>query len=195
MGSVPGAICGVSVQEGTAQVETIGDQPPVGLCGTGVIETAYELVKEELVDETGMLEEDYFEEGFPLADTKQGETIVFTQKDVREIQLAKSAVRAGIETLLLRSGIGYKDVGQVFLAGGFGYRVDLKKAVGIGMLPEELEGKTTAVGNSSLSGARRYLTEGDAAKRLRQIIASSDEVELSSDKDFNQFYTEYMFFE
>lgn len=195
MGSVPGAVCGVLIQEGKAQVETIGGQSPVGLCGTGVIETAYELVKEELVDETGMLEEDYFEEGFPLAKTEAGETIVFTQKDVREIQLAKSAVRAGIETLLRRFGIGYEEVGQVFLAGGFGYRVDLKKAVGIGMLPEELEGKTTAVGNSSLSGARRYLTREDAANRLHQIIASSSEVELSSDKDFNRFYTEYMFFE
>ncbi len=195
MGSVPGAICGVSVQNGNAQVETIGNQPPVGLCGTGVIETTYELVKEELVDETGMLEEDYFEEGFPLAETKKGETIVFTQKDVREIQLAKSAVRAGVETLLLRFGVGYEDISQVFLAGGFGYRVDLAKAVGIGMLPKELEGKTTAVGNSSLRGARLYLTQEDSPKRLQQILASSKEVELSSDKDFNQFYTEYMFFE
>lgn len=195
MGSVPGAVCNVLIQEGNAKVETIGGQPPIGICGTGVIETAYELVKEELVDETGMLEEDYFEEGFPLAETEAGETIVFTQKDVREIQLAKSAVRAGIETLLRRFGIRYEEVGRVFLAGGFGYRVDLEKAVGIGMLPKELEGKTTAVGNSSLSGARLYLAQKDAAKRLHQIIASSSEVELSSDKDFNQFYTEYMFFE
>lgn len=195
MGSVPGAVCNVSVQEGNVKVETIGGKPPIGLCGTGVIETVYELVKEELVDETGMLEEDYFDDGFPLAQTAGGEPIVFTQKDVREIQLAKSAVRAGLETLLKRYGIGYEEVDRVFLAGGFGYRVDLKKAVGIGMLPEELEGQTIAVGNSSLAGAGDYLTQKDAGERLERIIASSCEVELSSDKDFNAFYTEYMFFE
>ena len=195
MGSVPGAICNVSIQEEAVQVETIGGKPPVGLCGTGVIETVYELVKEELVDETGMLEEDYFDDGFPLAQTVGGDQIVFTQKDVREIQLAKSAVRAGLETLLKRYGIGYDEVDRVFLAGGFGYRVDLKKAVGIGMLPEELEERTVAVGNSSLAGAGDYLTQENASERLDRIIASSCEVELSSDKDFNAFYTEYMFFE
>lgn len=195
MGSVPGAICNVTIEDGHAEIKTIGEQPPVGLCGTGVIETVYELVREELVDETGMLEEDYFDDGFVLAKTDAGEEIVFTQKDVREIQLAKSAVRAGVETLLRRYGIGYEQVGRVFLAGGFGYRVDLKKAVGIGMLPEELLDKTVAVGNSSLSGAVKYLQQEDAALRLDALIASSEEIELSSDRDFNAFYTEYMFFE
>lgn len=195
MGSVPGAICNVTIEHEHVQTKTIGDQPPVGLCGTGVIETVYELVKEELVDETGMLEEDYFDDGFVLARTEAGEEIAFTQKDVREIQLAKSAVRAGVETLLLRYGIGYEQIGRVFLAGGFGYRVDLKKAVGIGMLPEALLDKTIAVGNSSLSGAAQYLQQADAAERLDALIASSEEIELSSDRDFNAFYTEYMFFE
>ena len=195
MGSVPGAIAGVSIRDGQASVTTIGDQPPVGLCGTGVIETACELVKEELVDETGMLDEEYFEEGFELAKTPEGEPIRFTQKDVREIQLAKSAVRAGMETLLLRYGATYEDVEQVFLAGGFGYKIDLRKAIAIGMLPEEFQEKTTAVGNSSLGGTIRYLTEGRAKERLAKIVELSSEVELSSDKDFNNFYTEFMFFE
>lgn len=195
MGSVPGAIAGVSIKDGRASVKTIGNQPPVGLCGTGVIETAFELVKEELVDETGMLEEDYFDDGFELAKTPEGEPILFTQKDVREIQLAKSAVRAGMETLLLRYGVTYEDVDQVFLAGGFGYKIDLEKAIGIGMLPEEFREKTTAVGNSSLGGTVRYLTEDGARQRLDRIVELSSEVELSSDKDFNNFYTEFMFFE
>lgn len=195
MGSVPGAICSVSIDKGQAQVETIGNEPPVGLCGTGVIETTYELVKEELVDETGMLDEDYFDDGFVLAKTPEEEPIVFTQKDVREIQLAKSAVRAGAETLLKRFGVTYEEIDQVFLAGGFGYRIDLKKTVGIGMLPEELLEKTTAVGNSSLGGSVKYLTSPGAKEQLARLVEVSKEVELSSDKDFNQFYTDYMFFE
>ena len=195
MGSVPGAISGVSLENGKIYVTTIGDAPPVGLCGTGVIETVCELRKKELVDETGMLDEDYFDDGLELGRTPKGEAILFTQKDVREIQLAKSAVRAGVETLLLRYGVTYEDIDQVFLAGGFGYKINLEKTIGIGMLPEELREKTTAVGNSSLGGTVLYLTDEDARERLNGIVEASHEVELSSDKDFNNFYTEYMLFE
>lgn len=195
MGSVRGAICGVDITDGKASVQTIGGAKPIGLCGTGVIETVSELLKEDLIDETGMLDEDYFDDGYPLAETEEGTPIVFTQKDVREIQLAKSAVRAGVETLLLRYGIGYDDVEKVYLAGGFGYKIDLDKAVCIGLLPEELRDRIEAVGNSSLGGAVVYLTEPDAPVRLEQIVNASEEIALSTDKDFNRFYTDYMFFE
>ena len=195
MGSVRGAICGVSINGTDVSCQTIGDAPAVGLCGTGVIETVAELLQNEWIDETGMLEEDYFDDGFVLAQTPEGKDISFSQKDVREIQLAKSAVRAGMETLLLRFGVGYEDIDQVFLAGGFGYRMNLDKAIAIGLLPEELHDKIVAVGNSSLGGAVTYLTESDAVKRLDQIVSVSEEIGLSADKDFNRFYTDYMFFE
>lgn len=195
MGSVKGAICSVSVKDGKAVCDTIGQKPPIGLCGTGVIETVYELLQEELIDETGMLEEDYFDDGFVLAQTPEGEDISFTQKDVREIQLAKSAVRAGIETLLLRFGVTYDEIDHVFLAGGFGYKINLEKAIGIGLLPEELHAKISAVGNSSLGGTVTYLTDGTAEERVDKIVDLAEEIPLSTDKDFNQFYTDYMFFE
>ena len=195
MGAVKGAICGVTIQDQEVTLETIGDKPPVGLCGTGVLETMYELLQDELVDETGVLDDDYFDDGFELAKTPEGESIVFTQKDVREIQLAKSAVRAGLETLLLRYGVTYDEIEKVYLAGGFGYRIDLHKAIGIGLLPEELEDKIEAVGNSSLKGAEKYLLEETGAARIEKIIGECQEVALSTDKDFIQFYTDYMFFE
>lgn len=195
MGSVQGAICNVDIENGRSFLKTIGDKPPIGLCGTGVIETVCELVKEGVVDETGMLEEDYFEEGYEVAKTQEGEPIIFTQKDVREIQLAKAAVRAGLETLLLRYGASYADIDKVYLAGGFGYKINLEKTIGIGMLPEELKEKIKAVGNSSLGGAVTYLAQENASDRLDRILKISTEIELSGDKDFNQFYTDYMFFE
>ncbi|MCU6762907.1 Ferredoxin [uncultured Roseburia sp.] len=195
MGSVKGAICGVEIKDGEVHVKTIGHQAPIGLCGTGVIETVNELLREELIDETGMLDEDYFDDGYLLAKKADGEKITFTQQDVREIQLAKSAVRAGVETLLLRYGIGYDEVDQVYLAGGFGYKINLEKAIGIGLLPEELHDKITAVGNSSLGGTVTYLTQDDAQERMEHIIETSEEIALSTDKDFNRFYTDYMFFE
>lgn len=195
MGSVQGAICNVQIDGKMVQLSTIGKKAPIGLCGTGVIETVYELLKEELIDESGMLDEDYFDDGYELTKTPEGEPIVFTQKDVREIQLAKSAVRAGVETLLLRYGVTYDEIDTVYLAGGFGYKIDLKKAVGIGLLPEELREKIVAVGNSSLGGALASLTREDALRRMEQIAASSEEISLSADKDFNQFYMDYMFFD
>lgn len=195
MGSVQGAICKVEIEGTDVHCSTIGEKPMIGLCGTGVIETTYELLQKEWIDETGMLEEDFFEDGFVLGQTPEGEDISFTQKDVREIQLAKSAVRAGLETLMLRYGVTYEDIDTLYLAGGFGYKINLKKAAGIGLLPEELLEKTVAVGNSSLGGTITYLTEADAKERLDRIVACSEEVALASDPKFNQFYTDYMFFE
>ncbi len=195
MGSVRGAICEVEINGTDVRCTTIGGKAPMGLCGTGVIETVSELLKEEWIDETGMLDEDFFDNGFVLARTPKGEDIVFTQKDVREIQLAKSAVRAGLETLLLRYGVTYDEIGTLYLAGGFGFRMNLAKAAAIGLLPEVLLDKTVAVGNSSLEGAVEFLADDLSAARMKRLIQIAEEVPLASDKDFNRLYTDYMFFE
>lgn len=195
MGSVQGAICQVEIRPSGTEIKTIGDRPPRGLCGTGVIETAAELVKAGLADETGKLSEEIFQEGFVLGKNPEGRDIVFTQKDMREIQLAKAAVRAGIETLLLRYGISYEQVTKVYLAGGFGFHMDLEKAMGIGLLPEAFQGRVQAVGNSSLAGAVKYALSQEAKEEAQRILEASKEVELSADPQFNEFYMEHMFFE
>lgn len=194
MGSVPGAICSVKFEDTEVEVKTIRKEAPQGICGTGVVETAAELVREEIVDETGALDEDYFDDGFPLAKTPDGKEIVFTQKDVREIQLAKAAVRAGVETLLLRYGIKKEEVSKVYLAGGFGYKLNTDKAIAIGMIPEEWADRIVAVGNSSLSGACKYLKDENGDKTIEKLVSISEEVNLSADKEFNEFYMNEMFF-
>ena len=194
MGSVPGAICSVKLEGTETEVKTIREEAPQGICGTGVVETAAELVREEIVDETGALDEDYFDDGFPLAKTPDGKEIVFTQKDVREIQLAKAAVRAGVETLLLRYGIKKEEVSKVYLAGGFGYKLNTDKAIAIGMIPEEWADRIVAVGNSSLSGACKYLKDENGDKTIEKLVSISEEVNLSADKEFNEFYMNEMFF-
>lgn len=194
-GSIPGAICSVKLDGTDVDIQTIGSQPPQGICGTGVVETTAELVREEFVEDSGMLDEDYFDDGFPLAKTPDGREIVFTQKDVREIQLAKAAVRAGMETLLLRYGISKAEVSKVYIAGGFGYKLNIEKAIAIGMIPEEFADCTVAVGNSSLAGAAKYLRNEDGEAVLRDLVEKSEEIALSSDKDFNEFYMDSMFFE
>lgn len=194
-GSIAGAICSVEIRDGKASVQTIQNQPPVGICGTGVVESAMELVKEELVDETGLMVKEYFETGFPLAETEDGRSITFTVKDVREIQLAKAAVRAGVETLILRYGIEKDQISRVYLAGGFGYKLNKEKALAIGLLPPELGDRIEAVGNSSLSGAVKYLRDKDGEMTLKHLVEISEEVNLSADKKFNEFYMDYMMFD
>lgn len=194
-GSIQGAVSRVCIADGQAEVSTIGDAAPVGICGTGVVEAAAELLRTGLVDETGMLDEEYFDEGYPLTHDAGGNTIFFTQKDVREIQLAKSAIRAGIETLLLRYGITYDELDKVYLAGGFGFFMDRQKAAAIGMLPRELVEKTAAVGNTSLNGAIRFLTDEKAAATLDILTEGAKEIPLAADAKFNEFYMEYMMFE
>ena len=193
-GSVAGAICSVKINGTDVEYKTIQDEAPMGICGTGVVETVAELVKEELVDEMGSLDEDYFDDGFPLAKTLDGREIVFTQQDVREIQLAKAAIRAGVETLVLRYGITKEQVKKVYVAGGFGYKLDKEKAIAIGMLPEEFADKIETVGNSSLAGARQYLRDAAGEERLSKIVETSEEIGLSTDKDFNEFYMDGMMF-
>lgn len=193
-GSIAGAICSVEICNGQARVQTIQEKPPVGICGTGVVETVTALLEEEIVEETGTMDEKYSEEGFPLGETEDHRRIVFTGKDVREIQLAKAAVRAGIETLLLRYGITKEEVSRVFLAGGFGYKLNKDKAITLGLLPEEFRSKIEPVGNSSLSGAIRYLREGRKEEILKELCGRSREINLSADRDFNEFYMEYMMF-
>lgn len=198
MGGVPGAICHVTIDnDAVPAYQTIANEPAIGICGTGVIEVTAELLKQELIDETGMLDEDYFDDGFVLAKTPNGDEISFTQKDVREIQLAKSAVRAGLETLLLRFGATYDDIDILYIAGGFGYKIDQKKAIEIGLLPEELSDKIQAIGNSSLTGAVQYGCDlsGQMSVRANRIAAYAEEISLAKDKDFNEFYMDYMYFE
>lgn len=192
IGSVAGAISNVVIEGTNVNITTIANKLPVGICGTGAIAIMAELLKNEWMDETGLLEDDYFDDGFPIAEDDNGEPIIFSQKDVREMQLAKAAVRAGLETLLLRYGVDYNGVDKVYLAGGFGYKMDLDKAASIGLLPQELIGKIETVGNSSLGGAREAVLQEHARDKMQQICSIAEEVSLSTDKDFNEFYMDYM---
>mgnify|MGYP001060013301 FL=1 len=193
-GSVPGAICGVRIERGRAKVRTIDHAVPVGICGTGILEAMAGLVREGLVDETGKLVEPYFHKGFPLASTLDYQRITLSQQDIREIQMAKSAIRAGIESLIERSGISRQRVHQVFLAGGFGYYLDPQKAAVIGLLPADLAERTTAVGNTSLKGAIGLLTGAVTLEELQAIAAGVEEIVLGNDEAFQRLYIDYLNF-
>ncbi|WP_162300594.1 ASKHA domain-containing protein [Anaerosacchariphilus polymeriproducens] len=195
VGSIQGAICNVDITKEGLDIRTIGNKPAVGICGTGVVEIVSELVRAGLVDETGLLESTYFKEGYPLGSDRQRRKLNFTQKDIRELQLAKAAVRAGIEILLKRFGVTYEQIDKIYLAGGFGYKIDIKKAILIGLLPAEFCGRIQAVGNSSLAGAVEYLFDEEAGLKIDKMIDVAEEISLSKDDDFNEYYMQYMMFE
>lgn len=186
-GSVDGAICGIDIKKG--EIRTIGNKKPVGICGTGIIELVSELVGNGIADRTGLLKGDFFESGYKTADG-----IVFTQNDMRQVQMAKAAIRAGIEILLSEYGAEYGDVDTVYLAGGFGRGLSSKKACNIGILPKELESKTKSVGNSSLGGCAKYCSLAGADKRIEHIKSISKEICLGNTEEFNEMYIKYMNF-
>ncbi|MDD4112323.1 MAG: ASKHA domain-containing protein, partial [Herbinix sp.] len=189
IGSVSGAICHVTFEKGQLSYDTINAQPAVGICGTGVIELVSELLDEGIIDWTGLLMDPYFDEGYEIAGMK------FIQKDIRELQMAKSAIRAGVDILVGRFGISYEQIDKVYIAGGFGYHLDIDKAINIGLLPKALVNKARAVGNTSLSGAIDALIDSDANARMNHIVSTSEEIHLSNEEDFNDLFVKYMSFD
>ena len=194
MSSLEGAISSVSIVNGVAKIKTIGNKQATGLCGTGVIETAAALYREGYIKEDGLLCEPHFTEGFPLAKTKQGENIVFTQADIRELQLAKAAIRAGLEALIKKANINYDKIKSVYLAGGLGFNLKPEIAVTLGILPKELVSKVQVIGNSSLGGAIKYVTDKQGESRLEHIVENAQEVLLANDTEFTNLYMKHMFF-
>ena len=120
---------------------------------------------------------------------------IFTQKKVRDLQLAKSAVRSGIEILLKDAGMNYDSLDALFLAGGLGQAMNAEDAQTIALIPKELSGKTRAVGNSSLAGAvRLMLSPDDTVKDMQTLLKNAKEINLAEDPRFNDMFARYMFF-
>ena len=162
--------------------------------GSDVIDIASRLLREGIMDETGLLMEQYFDKGYPVSQTEDGRQIFFTQQDIRKLQLAKAAVRAGIETLIEEYGIVAGQIDKVYLAGGFGYYLDAKKAAFIGMIPQELAEKTETVGNSSLAGCVKYLQNACAEEDIKRIVSTVSHVELANNDNFQKKYVKNMLF-
>ena len=223
-GSVPGAVCGLEIRGSSVLVQTIGGKAPAGFCGSGVIETAAALLEAGLMDRTGRLCEDLKGQGFDLlktgyilqGDALQGKgsfhpgqggkalsaasgelqriSVCMTQEDIRQLQLAKAAIRAGIEILLRGEGLACGRIDRVFLAGAFGTFLNPRKAAAIGLIPEELAGKAEPAGNTSLAGAVKSLCEPDSTERIRRIAEQAKERILANESGFEELFIRYMDF-
>jgi len=192
VGSVTGAICAATYDPEREQFtyETIGNAPPIGICGTGVLEITAELLRHQCITPHGRLHERWRKNGAPVTND-----IHLTQADLREVQTAKSAIRAGIEILLQTAHCTPQDIAHVYIAGGFGTRLRPQTAVTLGLLPEVLARKAQSVGNTSLGGAARALLFQNTTDEMQNLIHRATEVNLAAHPRFNEFFMEYISFE
>lgn len=191
--SIPGAICQVKIQNQRAVVKTIKNKiPPVGICGTGLVSVIAQLKDHQLVNEDGVLKPPYDEKGFPLWVFENGEKIALYQKDIREFQMAKAAIRAGIEMLMEEYGCVAGKIKNVYIAGGFGTAINIEDILTIKMVPEEFRSKISIIGNSALQGAICYGKDITARKQIENICHKSENIMLSQNLKFQKKYMEYM---
>ncbi len=159
---------------------------------TDVVKCMAMLRDSGVIDENGSLKDPYFDTGYPY-ETEKG-YVNISQRDIRDIQMAKSAIRSGIRILTDRYGADPDDISKLYLAGGMGHSLDIDGAVDIGLIPEQLRAKTEPVGNSSLGGCIKYGNGGRDDEAIERIIGNSTELILSNEKDFSGLYYEYMMF-
>ena len=198
MRAASGAIEWVRIDDDGVQYQTIGDAPPIGVCGSGVLDAMAQLYLAGVIDAGGKVQDNHprvrtGEDGreFVLVGEEERDgrpAIVITQKDVRELQLAKAAVRAGVQVLLQANGCSDDDVRQVIIAGAFGTYIDVSSAITIGMLPSLPLERFRQVGNAAGTGARLALISLSKRVEAQTIADRVRYIELSTDPRFQELF-------
>ncbi len=208
MKAVRGAIERVRIDPKTYDVkyETIGGVKPIGLCGSAMVDILAGLLECQLVNRSGRLRDDVPTprlrkwDGtlvFAIAageETETGKDIVITQRDIRELQLAKAAIFTGCSILMKRKGVLPKDVGRVYVAGAFGNYIDPAKAKTVGLTPDIPTERVTLVGNAAISGAKMALVSKEVRDEAERLSRWVRYLELGADPDFVSEFTSAMFF-
>ena len=215
MRGAEGAVDHATIVNGKLDYTVIGDLKPMGICGSGIIDLLSELVRVELVDAGGKMlmgDEITDPEGikcrsliqvvngiraFVIADetvSGNGEKIVFTQRDVREVQLAKGAMAAGMRMLAKRINVSIDDVEVIMIAGAFGNYMSPKSACGIGLIPPKLESKVIGIGNAAGQGAKLSLLSLSEYKRSEVIGKSNEYLELAAEPGFQDVFVDQLEF-
>jgi uncharacterized 2Fe-2S/4Fe-4S cluster protein (DUF4445 family) len=205
MRAAPGAIERVRIEEDIVRVQTIGDEPAVGICGSGILDVIAELRKNGLLDKRGILKGSHpamrVNEGkteFILVPPEKSGThkdVTVNRQDVNEIQLAKAAIRAGVEVLLVEAGIQDADIERFIVAGAFGTYLDIESAVRIGMFPDILRELFSQVGNAAGAGARKLLVSRHQRQLADKLSRDVNYVELANHPDFMKIYVRALAFD
>ena len=184
MGGVAGAVDKVWAAQGRLDAHVIGGGKALGVCGSGLIDAVAAMRTLRWIDPNGTMDG----EAVPLA-----EGISLTQQDIRQVQLAKAAVAAGIELLMDTAGVGASDIHALYIAGGFGSHLDPRSAAAIGLYPAALAPKVRVLGNAALEGAARLL-DTERQSDTDAIVRAARPVQLSGNPQFADQFIRHMNF-
>ncbi len=209
MRGAPGAIERVQLTDRPIY-QVIGGGKPIGICGSGLIDVVAEMLRLGIVDETGRMvspdelnlpdnliryirRNDEYGPHLVLYESEERD-VVITQKDVRQVQLAKGAIKAGIEILMRKLNISLDDVDEVLLAGAFGNYIKKENAIRIGLIPDFPLDKVHFIGNAAAVGSKMALMSKEAREEAVRISKSTEYVELAIDPNFQNEFMEAMMF-
>lgn len=200
-----GAVEKFKITNDEIELKIIGNSEPLGICGSGIIDIAAELLRNNIIDNTGrMISNDEFVKIKPEStlvknlETVDGinrfviyknndKKIYITQKDIRQVQLAKSSIYSGCMALLKAYGKNLEEIDEIIVSGAFGNYIDVENAVFIGLLPNALS-KIKPIGNGAGMGASMFLLNCDAIKICDKIVENSTHYELANDHNFTEGY-------
>lgn len=204
--AVPGAIHKIQIDPSSkkAIIESIGQEKPAGLCGSGLIELLSELLKNGIIDKAGKIQPSGAQNirsgpngleylVLPKQLSGSGKDIILSQPEIDHLIRSKAALYAGISTLLKKMGHSVRDISRFYIAGGFGSHLDIAKSIDIGLLPNAPPEKFSYIGNGSIEGARLILLSQDALAEAGRIAAKMAYIELSADNSFNEEFISAMF--
>ena len=212
MRAAEGAIERIQIDD-DVHIKVIGNTAPIGICGSGIIDAVAQMISNGLVDWTGkfikpeaMMEKNISnaiisrfrkaERGneFVIAYHPDGEDVVILQKDIREVQLAKAAIYAGIKIMMNKIGITDEDLDRIHIAGAFGNYIDIDSALTIGLLPKIDKSKIVSEGNSAGIGACMALLSADKREEAEKTAENMIHVELAACAEFQDEYLKAMSF-
>jgi uncharacterized 2Fe-2S/4Fe-4S cluster protein (DUF4445 family) len=203
MRAAPGAVSRAHIECDRISLETIDHAAPVGICGSGVVSLVSEMHRNGVIDKRGRLQLKHSgvrEQGplreFVLAEggSEGALPVLFTQTDIRSVQLAKAAIRTGLDLLLEAAGLREEQVERFVVAGAFGKYLDLEAAAAIGLLPDVPAGRIVQIGNAAGAGIRRMLVCARARERAHQLSKQAQYLDLASRPDFHLNFARRSFF-
>jgi uncharacterized 2Fe-2S/4Fe-4S cluster protein (DUF4445 family) len=197
MRAAPGAIEHVRLSGDQLAIQTIGGEPPAGICGSGLLDVAAQMRLNDVMDSSGKIlphprvriREDGMKE-FVIVERPGKEDITISQKDIRELQLAKAAIRLGIRALAEGMGIEESEIDEVIIAGAFGTFIDVESAITIGMLPPLPRERFSQVGNAAGTGARLALVSLRERRKAAAMASHVRYIELAAISEFNYKFAE-----
>ncbi|MCD7840979.1 MAG: ASKHA domain-containing protein [Lachnospiraceae bacterium] len=199
MRGAAGAVDHVFYEDGVWSYSTIGGEPAVGLCGSGLIDLTACLLRAGKIDENGRLESGQEDPQtfvlVPPEDSGNGKSVYLTRKDVGEVQLAKAAIAAGIQLLMEELEVTEEDISEVCIAGAFGSYMNPISAGEIGMFPRSLTNRVRAIGNAAGEGAKLALISLEELKMADELADGTDFIELAALPEFQDCFIEQLGFE